>query len=578
MAHLTSQQLIILLLQLSLLLGAALALGELARLLRQPAIVGETVAGILLGPSVLGAISPDMFHALFPQSGPSAVALDTFVAISVVLLLLVAGLEMDLSAMVEHGRRALLVSLLGIVAPFALGGAAAYYWPQLMGKGPDTDTVTFAIFFATALSISALPVVAKTLMDLDLLRTELGVLVITSAMVNDLVGWIIFSVVLSMMGAGGHGYGVGTTILLTFLIMAVMLLVVRPLVNRVLPWVQSRLVYPGGVLGFALVLTFAGAAATEMVGIHAVFGAFLIGIAFGDSPHMRQRTREIINYFISHIFAPIFFAAIGLYADVIGDFDLLIVTSVLVLAIAGKVFGGYLGARWGGMDPRPSWAAGFGLNARGAMGIIMALLALQNKVISEEGFVALVIMSLLTSVASGPVMDRLMRRRRKATLMTTMDARAFVSELHAENLQEAINELVPLAAKRSGRSPEEIAEAVMYRERIGATVVEHGIAIPHARLANLKTPLVAIGRSKDGVACEVAGGEPVHFVFLLLSPLEEPMVQLELLGDISTHFREDRIRKNAMAAATYSEFRAQITVADSEAEDASEEMSGQAAT
>jgi Kef-type K+ transport system membrane component KefB/mannitol/fructose-specific phosphotransferase system IIA component (Ntr-type) len=560
-AHLTSHQIIILFTSLALLLGFALVFGELARMLKQPAVVGETLAGILLGPSVLGAVSPDTFLLLFPQTGPGAIALDSLVAIAVVLLLLVAGLEMNLDAMYDHGGKALTVSLLGIIVPFAIGGASAYFWPELLGMGAKADRLTFALFFATALSISALPVIAKTLMDLDLLRTELGVLVITSAMVNDLIGWVIFSVVLGMMGAAGHGGGsVWTTIGWTLGVMAFMFVVLRPLVHKILPWVQSRLVYPGGVMGFTLILAFAASALTEFIGVHAVFGAFLVGIVVGDSPRLRQRTREIINNFISHIFAPIFFAAIGLYANVIADFNLTLVLLVLALAIAGKVIGGYAGARLGGMTSRHSLAVGFGLNARGAMGIIMALLAVQYDVITTEAFVALVIMALLTSVLSGPVMDHLMQRRKRWTLRDASDARCYVPELKSEDVRSAIHELAEIAAKKLNLSADKIVREIMLREQMGATAISHGIAIPHARMKGLIEPLVVIGRSHAGLPCRESDCEPIRLVFLLLTPRDEALIQLEMLGDIAAHFRKEETRAAALKALTFNELMAELVV------------------
>src|SRR5690606_25841380 len=176
-----------------------------------------------------------------------------------------------------------------------------------------------------ALSISALPVIAKIMMDMNLLKTDVGMLVMGAAMFSDLVGWIIFSIILGMMNAnapadaelgGEHGgLGVGATIGLTLLLVAFTLTVGRWLVHRTLPWIQSRLSWPGGVLSFTLVLTMAGAALTEAIGIHAIFGAFLAGVAVGDSAHVRTQTRMVMHQFVTYIFAPIFFVSFGLAAD-----------------------------------------------------------------------------------------------------------------------------------------------------------------------------------------------------------------------------------------------------------------------
>lgn len=560
MGSLTSPEIVRLFAGLAILLGAAMTLGELARRVRQPAIVGETLAGILLGPSVLGIISPSVFRTLFPQEGPGALALETFVTIAVVLLLFVAGLEMDLSAVSRYGRKAMVISLLGIVVPFSIGGAAAYVWPDALGMGTGADPLTFALFFATALAISALPVIAKTLMDLNLLRTDLGVLVMTGAMVNDLLGWLVFSVILSMMGTATHGHGPWFTVGLLLLVLVVVFAVIRPFVNRALPWVQGRLVWPGGVLSFVLVLVFAFSALTEMIGIHATLGAFLVGIAVGDSPHLRERTREILHYFVMHVFAPIFFAAIGLYADIAGHFNLRLVAFVLVLATLGKVAGGYAGARLGRLHGREALAIGFGLNARGAMGIILAILALQYRVIEQETFVALVIMSLVTSVLSGPIMDLLMARRRGVRITDLLSPQTFVPELAATTLRDAIRELQRIAAERTSRPIAEIEEAIRRHEALGGATIGNGIAIPHARLANLRSPVLVVGRSIAGLPCSTGDRTPIHLVFLLLTPREDSLVQLELLAEIAARFEDEEMRRAAMRANSFSEFLAELSV------------------
>ena len=564
MDHLAPANVVTLLAGLAILLGSAVVLGEIARRLRQPAIVGEVLAGIILGPSVLGLVSPGAESALFPVAGTGAIALETFTTIAVVLLLFVAGLEIDLSAMRAYGRKAAVVSLSGIVIPFTIGGITAYYWPNLVGRG-DIDRVTFALFFAIALAISALPVIAKTLMDLDLLRTRLGTLVITAAMVDDLIGWLGFSVVLGMMSADASGHRFAVTLALVLLTLVVIFALVRPFVNRVLPWVQGRLVWPGGVLGFMLVMVFAFAALTEAIGVHAIMGAFFIGIAIGDSPHLRQRTREIVHYFVMHVFAPVFFATIGLHANIARDFNLGLVAFVLVIATVGKVAGGSIGARLGGLSMRESFAIGFGLNARGAMEIILALLALQHGVIEDQLFVALVIMALVTSMISGPTMDRLLIRRRRVRLLDVLDGASFVPDLVAETMDGAVSALARIAAKRTGRPEEEIVEAVRRRERIAATGIGNGIAIPHARLDGLRQPAVIFGRSLSGIDAGASDETPVHLVFLLLTSREDQITQLELLSDIAARFESAEMRHAVMRTRNYNELLAEMTVSDASA-------------
>jgi Kef-type K+ transport system membrane component KefB len=181
----------------------------------------------------------------------------------------------------------------------------------------------------------------------------------------------------------------------------------RAAMHRVLPWVETHLSFAGGVLGVALTATFLGAALAEWIGLHAVFGAFLVGVALGDSSHLREPTRGAISDFVGSLFAPLFFASIGLGVDFAQSFDLTLVLAVLGIACAGKIFGCALGARVAGMPKRQAWAVGFAMNGRGAMEIILGLLARQAGLVDDRMFVALVVMALATSMLAGPMVRAL---------------------------------------------------------------------------------------------------------------------------------------------------------------------------
>jgi Kef-type K+ transport system membrane component KefB len=262
----------------------------------------------------------------------------------------------------------------------------------------------------TAMAISALPVIVRILMDLNMFKSRMGLLVVASAMVDDVIGWMIFSVILGMIGKGSV-IPVWYTALLTLLFAALMLTVGRGLLNRFLPWVNRKLAWPGGVLSLSLALCFFAAAFTEYIGIHAIFGAFIMGVALGDSEHFSERAKEIVHQFINNIFAPLFFVSIGLRVNFFTNFDLLLTVIIIFIAFTGKIFGAGLGTRLGGFSWKESLAAGFGLNARGAMEIILGLIALENGLINEKVFVSLVVMALVTSMTSGPLMRWSLNRK-----------------------------------------------------------------------------------------------------------------------------------------------------------------------
>jgi len=525
-------------------LGVGRAFGELFRWFRQPAIVGEILAGILLGPTVLGSLAPDLISILFPAAGAPAVALRTINVVAVVLLLLIAGLEVDLSTIWKQGRAALAVSVLGVIIPFGLGMGLAYLAPSFWGSVAGADTLVFALFFGTALSISALPVAARILMDLGVFKTDIGMLIMAAAMFNDLIGWIIFSIVLSMMGtqaaspsADAHvGMGMWATVGLTLGLAAFILTIFRSLVHRVLPWIQSRLSWPGGVLSFVLVLALLGAAATEMIGVHAIFGAFLVGIAIGDSRHMREQTRSILHEFVTNILAPIFFVSIGLQVNFLKGFDPLLVVAFIAVSFIGKTGGSLLGARWGGLARRESWAVSCGMNAHGAMEIILGLLALQFGVIREEMFIALVSLSIVGALFSGPALSRFIVRPRRWTLDDLIVGDLYRPDLGATTIEGAIRDLSRIAARSVGLDPNHVADAVLAREELMGTAIGEEIAVPHARLEGLSRPVLVIGHSEEGIDFNSPDGRPVRLIFLLLTPKEEDAAQIQIIGQIARCF------------------------------------------
>ena len=406
MGKLSHADVVHLLVQLSVMLVMGRVFAELARKLHQPAVIGEIVAGILLGPTVLGMVQPEWFEALFPPASASGagVVLTGFVQVAVVMLLFIAGLEVDLHIVWQQGRQAVTTSVFGLIIPFSIGFTFPYFFSEFFGISDVDARLTFALFMGTAMAITALPVIVRILMDLNMFRSRMGLLVVASAMVDDLVGWLIFSVVLGLIGKGGESMPLINTVILTIGYAAFMLTIGKALLNRILPWLNKKLAWPGGVLSISLALCFLGGAFTEYIGIHAIFGAFIMGVAMGDSEHFSERAKEIVHQFINNVFAPLFFVSIGLRVNFFTNFDALLTLVILAIAFTGKIIGSGLGARLGGFTWRESLAVGFGMNARGAMEIILGIIALENGLINERVFVSLVILALVTSMASGPLM------------------------------------------------------------------------------------------------------------------------------------------------------------------------------
>jgi len=531
-----SAEITVFLISISIMLLLARGLGEILRLIKQPIIIGEIFAGIILGPTLLGNIFPGIYDTLFESSNNNKIALEGITNLAVVMLMLVSGLEVDLTIMLKQGKLALLTSIMGIIVPFGLGFGASYIFPEFMGIKDESMILVFSLFIGTALSITALPVVARTLMDLNIFRSEMGLIIIASAMLNDLVGWIIFSVILSMLGTSGHGLSFGTTVTSTFLFIFVTLLIGRKIIHKILPVIQEKLTFPGGVLNFILILGFLSAAFTEYIGIHAIFGAFIIGVAVGDSASLKESTREIIHQFVTNIFAPLFFVSIGLRVNFIEYFDLTLVLVFITLAFIGKVVGCGFGSYLGGAKKNDAMVIGFGMNSRGAMEIILGILALEFGLIQEKVFVALVIMALVTSVSSAPLMNLFLAERRKASFSDLLKLKnIFISK--AADKKTILNELVNNIYKEINIPKDILLNEILKREELIPTGIANCLAIPHAKV-DIKKTVVSVAVNFDGLDFEAADGEPSKIIILLLTPKNENELQLKLLAEIANLFAE----------------------------------------
>jgi len=408
MVKLAHNELIVLLLSISAMLIISRIFAEIGKKFKLPVVMGELIVGIILGPTILGMLFPEIFDYLFPRTGNIPIALDGIFSLSVIMLLFVAGMEVQLPLVLKQGKVAIYTSIFSMIIPFFTGFAVAWYFPEIFSISNEHEPkLLFSLFLGTALAISALPVIARILMDMNLFKTNIGMVIIASAMFNDLIGWLIFSLILSLTNNNsGEHLSLGYTILYIIGFGLFMLTIGKKIIDKTLPWMQTKLSWPGGVLSISLGICLLSAAFTESINIHAILGAFIAGIAFGDSVHLKEQAREIIHQFITNFFAPLFFVSIGLKVNFIENFDLTIVLIVLILAFVGKVLGASIGARIGGMSKNHSLAVGFGMNARGAMEIILGTLALNAGLISKPIFVALVIMALITSLTSGPLMKK----------------------------------------------------------------------------------------------------------------------------------------------------------------------------
>jgi Kef-type K+ transport system membrane component KefB/nucleotide-binding universal stress UspA family protein len=405
---------LVLLVQIVALLVTARVLGEVAQRYKMPAVVGEILAGIVLGPSVLSGMVPALAPWLVPSSQVQGYLLEMVSLIGAMFLLLLTGLEIDLDLIRRRARVAIGVSIGGILTTLSSGFLLGYLLPEDM-RAEGASHLVFAMFMAIAMSISAIPVIARVLMDLKVMRRDIGQTIIAAAMSDDTIGWILLSVVAALaMGETVSVGSIGTTVIFVLGFMLISFTVGRWLIERMVWWVQDRAVGSERLVSLVVATAFAWGALAMALHMEAVLGVFVVGIIFGQ---VRRLPRDVVHKLegmAMGVFAPIFFAVAGLKVDlsVLTNPRLLgIALLVILVASVGKFTGTYLGARLIGKRPHlNALAYGAGLNARGAMEILIATIGLRLGVLSPPMFSVIVVMAIVTSLMAPPLLRWLLLR------------------------------------------------------------------------------------------------------------------------------------------------------------------------
>lgn len=397
------------LVQLSVIILAARGFAFLFRKIGQPAVVGEIAAGLVLGPSLFGWLFPAISGVVFnPQVGP---AFDVLSQLGLIFLLFLVGLEFDFGHLKTHRRAALGISVAGIALPFALGWGLA----QCVHSRVNTaaDPLGFALFMGTAMSITAIPILGRIMMELHITRTRLGTITITAAAIEDACGWILLAAVSALVIAAFKpveslvmmGETIGFALLMVFL--------GRPLLVR---WIRHALRIGDGKLGLnslaiLLVILFACAVVTSRIGISAIFGAFLFGAVLSGQAEFRAAVTPHLQAFVTVFFLPIFFTYTGLRTDIgtLQTVELwLIAAAVLGVAVLAKFGGCAAAARLCGFSGREACCIGIMMNTRALMELIVINVGYELGVIPKNVFCMLVLMALVTTLMTTPLLLRLM--------------------------------------------------------------------------------------------------------------------------------------------------------------------------
>jgi Kef-type K+ transport system membrane component KefB/mannitol/fructose-specific phosphotransferase system IIA component len=546
-------QLLLFLTQVLVVLAAARIVGEVFRHFDQPPLAGEILVGLLLGKTVLGQLAPGVFEALFPQDQTQLALFDVTAQIGILLLLLVIGLEVDVasawrlrrqsfsvavSGVLVPLRQSFSVAVSGVLVPLALGTWVAWLFYGAW-SAPAVPQLAFSLFVGAAVSITAITVVARLMFDLKIVKSDLGLLLISAMAINELLGWLVLAIVLGLIGAAEHGGSNVAGLLMivggTVAASGVAMTFGRKLTTRILQWFDARgLPNPATPLSFVVCLGLFCGIGMHAIGVHPIFGFLIAGVMAGDQRALSEHSRSVISQMVESIFVPLFFAGICLHVNFAARFDPLQVAIVTALSILGKFLGAWIGtfgARLPAFDRLPVAIAHM---PGGSMGVLLAVVGRRAEIIDEPLFVAIVFASIASSLVVGPAFSWSLRRREDMNVLGFFSRKGLIPSLEARDRFGAIEELVRLACEVEPGLPETtLQHAARAREETMGTGIGGGIAVPHARLDALTRPLVVLGISKEGIEWNAIDDQPAHLVFLILTPRDDADSQLEILGTLA---------------------------------------------
>lgn len=534
MGPITEHHLLIFLVQFALVLGLCKLIGYFLFKIKQSSITGDILVGLILGPAILGRFFPELQASLFPDEVIQRSMLETIAWFGNFFLLMEAGLEINFSRIWEQRGNAIKLSLLDLTLPIIISFIPLFFLPNRYLVDPS-QRILFTLFLAAVMTISALPVAIRGMRDLNILKTDVGFLILSVLTINDIAGWVIFTVILGIFSHGSMDFGfIGRLIFLTLAFTIISLTVLRRVVDKMVTFIHNRSGESMGLkITFIMLIGALFGAATLKIGIHSLFGFFMAGTVLGEAKHIGERDRFVVNRLVYAIFVPIFFANIGLHLDFVANFDWKLVLLMVAVGVFARYFAANLGARWSKQHKSNLNVISIAHTPGGEMHIVVGMLAFNGGLISEQILVSIISSSLISTIIFGPWLSWAVRKLRRNIFEIVFAKDDVHLDIRVQNRDEMLAYMSKQAALRMGLSEDEILQEIKLREDQMSTAMGMRIALPHARLDGIGRSYIFVFQSLQGIEWDSPDGLTVRLIILIITPKDSPNAQLLVMQSLA---------------------------------------------
>lgn len=534
MGPISEQHLMLFLIQFALVLGLCKFVGYFFAKLKQSSVTSDILVGVMLGPAILGRLFPGVQAYLFPAEEIQRSMLETIAWFGNLFLLMEAGLEINFSRVWQQRSDAVKLSMSDLTLPIIISFIPLYFLPSHYLIDPS-HRVLFALFIAAVMTISALPVAIRGMRDLNILKTDVGFLILSALTMNDIAGWVLFTIILGIFSHGSLELSfVLRLVFLTLAFTLISLTIVRKIVDKMVTFIHNKAGDGSGLkITFIMLIGAIFGAITLKIGIHSLFGFFIAGTILGEATHISKRDRFVVNRLVYSIFVPIFFANIGLHLDFIANFDWFLVLLMVVVGISARYIAAYIGARWSKQHKSNLSVIAVAHTPGGEMHIVVGMLAFSAGLITEKILVSIIASALISTVIFGPWLSLAVRKLRKTVFDVLFAEEDVFIDIDSNSQEEMMQIMSEKVAQRTQLSAETILHEIKIREDQMSTAMGKALAIPHARLEGIQQSYLFVFHTRQGLEWDSPDGSLVRLIVLVVTPKQSPNAQIQILQGLA---------------------------------------------